>query len=32
MKNLCEQAFKEGLKEREKHPLFNGIYKLENLQ
>ena len=32
MKNLCEQAFKEGLKEREKHPLFNGIYKLENLR
>jgi hypothetical protein len=32
MKNLCEQAFKEGLKERENHPLFNGIYKLENLR
>ena len=32
MKNLCEQAFKDGLKEREKHPLFNGIYKLENLR
>ncbi len=32
MKNLCEKAFKEGLKEREKHPLFNGVYKLENLR
>ncbi len=32
MKNLCKEAFKNGLKEREKHPLFNGIYKLENLR
>ena len=32
MKNLCEQAFKDGLIKREQHPLSNGIYKLENLE
>ena len=30
--NVCKEAFKNGLKEREKHPLYNGIYKLKNLR
>ena len=30
--NLCKEAFKNGLKEREKHPLYNGIYKLKDLR
>ena len=31
MKSLCKEAFKNGLKDRENHPLPSGIYKLKDV-